>query len=539
MSYQWELPDVEKLTLGAMLERSAQVYPSREAIVFQDRRYSYQEYNDIVDTIARAYLELGIQKGDRIALIIPTRPEFLFCYLAAAKIGAILVGLNVRYRGTEFEYMLNNSQPSLLIAVNKYGDGDFSGILRNITMPTVKNIVFFGETDYPGALNIDDFFLRPRPHLDDQLRMRSEAVEPGDGVFMVYTSGTTGRPKGALMSHESILTQVKGQIRMEDLGPDDRTICHVPLTHVGGGTIAIVGCLTAASTLVLMEAFDPVKTLEMIEKERITVLGQVPTMWIFMLKEEVEKYDLSSLRFVLVSAASAPPDVVRQVMKRICPVFANAYGSTEVSGFATYTRPDDDIETQATTVGKAWEELELKLVDNKRQPVPVGEIGEIAMRGKQVFMGYYNMPQETAEAIDSEGWFYSGDLAKMDERGYLTIQGRTKEMYISGGYNIYPREVEEVLMKHPDVILAACVGVPDDIWGEKGRAYIIPKPGIEITPFELKDFCKKLLADYKVPKEFIFKTELPMTPVGKVAKAQLMQEIKDELERASAKSSDA
>ena len=303
---------------------------------------------------------------------------------------------------------------------------------------------------------------------------------------------------------------------------------HLPLSHVGGATELTIPALMLGATLIIMDRFHPVHTLQIIEKERVTLLGQVPTMYImeFNLPNYAD-FDLSSLRVAVVAGAATPPPVMVKMMK-MAPAVITGYGMTEVAGFVTYTDPQDDPETIALTVGAVAPEFELRVVDDNRRQVPAGEVGEVVIRGSCVMKEYFENPAETAAAIDQDGWFYSGDLGKLDERGYLTLVDRKKEMYITGGYNVYPREVEEQISHHPQVAFVACLGTQDAVMGEVGTAYIVPKPGLELSADEIREHCRQGLAEYKIPKHILIREKLPLTALGKVNKMQLRRELAGE-----------
>lgn len=323
-----------------------------------------------------------------------------------------------------------------------------------------------------------------------------------------------------MLSHRNIISNIEVEVRHFHLRSSDRMVLHLPMNHVGGATEMTMGAIIAGATMLVLDRFHPQKTLELVQKERATFLGQVPTMFIMELNlPNFQGYDLSSLDRLAVAGAPTPTEVMKRMME-IAPVITG-YGMTEVAGFVTYTEVKDDPETVARTVGRVAPEFELRVIGSDGKELPAGEIGEVIVRGPCVMQGYYGNEEATREAIDPDGWYYTGDMGYLDDRGYLTLAGRKKEMYITGGYNVYPPEVEEALSLHPDVLLSACIGVPDQVLGEVGKAFIVPRPGRVIEPDALRAYLADRLAEYKIPRYFELKENLPMTPLGKVDKKLL------------------
>lgn len=513
--------------LGDILAETAQRVPDKEALVYNDDRVTWAEFDQRVDHLAKAFLEMGIERGDRIGMISTTRPEYLYTYLAAARIGAILVGFNILYSPSELTRLAHLTRPAAMVVLGRVGGKDVAAPLKPLfdSMPFVRNYVVVGEGAPEGAIQFENLITENRPGQDEALARRRTEVDENDGVLIVFTSGSTGKPKGALLTHKSIIDNIAVEAPKFGCTENDRILLHLPLSHVGGATELSIPALMLGGTLVIMDHFHPAETLDVIQKEHITLLGQVPTMYIMELNlPNFADSDLSSLRAAVVAGAATPPPVMARMLE-MAPTVITGYGMTEVGGFVTYTAPDDDADTISFTVGAIAPEFELRVVDDSRAELPVGEAGEVAIRGTCVMKGYFENPEETAAAIDADGWFYTGDIGRLDDRGYLTLVDRKKEMYITGGYNVYPREVEEHISHHPKVAFVACLGVSDPVMGEVGSVYVVPKPGVELNADEILAHCRQGLAEYKVPRHVHIREALPLTGLGKVDKMKLRSEI--------------
>jgi fatty-acyl-CoA synthase len=352
-------------------------------------------------------------------------------------------------------------------------------------------------------------------------------VQESAGAFMLFTSGSTGEPKAVLLTHRNVIDNIVVQVRHFNMVSTDRILVQLPLSHAGGVTELLVPGLMLGATLVLLERFHPMRALEYIAAEHITFVHQVPTMYVMMLElPDFAQYDLSSLRCVCVAGAPTPTDVMQRMMA-MAPQVYTGYGMTEVAGFVTYTRVDDDADTICRTVGAIAPEFQLTVVDEHNHPVPKRTPGEVLIRGSCLMPCYYENSKATTESIDVEGWFHTGDIGWLDERGYLTLIGRRKLMYITGGYNVYPSEIEEFLSSHPDVTMAACVGVKDAVLGEVGAAFIVVRPGRKLDTESLLTHCRGGLADYKIPRHFHFRAELPLTSLGKIDRQALLREFQN------------
>ncbi|MBI3851724.1 MAG: AMP-binding protein [Verrucomicrobia bacterium] len=515
--------------LGELLSATAARLPDKEALVFGDQRVSWSEFDRRANNLAKAFLKLGIQRGERIGVISTTRPEYLYTYLAAARIGAVLVGFSVLYTPTELVRLAQLTRPVAMVVLGKVADKKLAASIKPLIdrFSFVRLFVVIGDEAPAGAIRFDDLIAGDYHNQDPALAARKAGLQENEAALIVFTSGSTGVPKGAVLTHKNIIDNIAVQVRQFGSHADVRSILHLPMNHVAGSTETTIPALMTGATLVLMDHFHPRGTLETIQRERITMLGQVPTMFIMEFNlPDFAQFDLSTLRTVVVAGAATPAPVMARMMKLNENVTViTGYGMTEVGGFVTYTAPDDVGETIARTVGKVAPEFELRIVDDQHRELPTGQVGEVAIRGSCVMQGYFENPVETAAAIDAEGWFYSGDQGRLDARGYLTLVDRKKDMYITGGYNVYPREIEEHLSQHPQIAFVAVLGTKDDVMGEVGVAYVVARPGATLTADELKAHCKAGLAEYKIPRHFELQERLPLTPLGKVDKMKLRMDV--------------
>jgi fatty-acyl-CoA synthase len=513
-----------------LVDEAAAQYPDKTAIVHHERRITYAEYLEEVDLLARGLIALGLEPGERVGLLMPTVPEHAFAINAAIKAGGEAVLLNSRLQAEELEYLLDDSRPAFLLMSPQFRETDFAAMLAvPITgRPFIREVVTLGDTDLFPHLTWEE--LRERGEALDmaELRHRQESGDDGRSVTIIYTSGTTGVPKGAMISASNIKFNLDTWYKRLDVDESDVVGVFFPLFHSAGTIGGVSGCASLKATMIL-DDFSPAEVLRYIQEEGITVLGGVAAMAaILMFTPGFEEYDLSSLRFLFMGAGPCPPEILRDVKEKMGAETVIGYGLTEATmGNVTTTMLDDSEEHKLHTIGLPLPGIEVWVVDGNHREVPRGEIGEIAIRGKTVFLGYLNRPEETARVLDKEGWLYTGDLASMDGDGYLRMAGRSKEMYIRGGENVYPCEVEEVITRHPQVMLAAVIGIPHPVYGEVGRAYVM-SPGGGVTPEDIKTWVAERLADYKVPDEVVIRDMLPLTPVGKVLKKALEEEIEKE-----------
>ncbi|HWQ76213.1 MAG TPA: class I adenylate-forming enzyme family protein [Syntrophomonas sp.] len=526
--------------LSDYMKRAAAQDPGRPAFIYHDVEVSYAEFSAKSQQLAKYLLKIGIEKGDRLAYIMNGRPEFFYLYMAASMVGAIIVGMGTRFTAHEMEYVLNNSEAKCILTL--YGLGEIKNYQERLEQacqnsPSVQKIwVVGGAPEIPNALSFDEIMNGDYSEFDKALQEREAAVGTDDGLLIVYTSGTTGQPKGALMSHRNVVSEAL--IVCHEFGPptgltpDDRFLHHVPVNHVSGATEMGASPIVAGCTQVVLDQFHPVETLEQMQKHKVTIFCGVPTMFIMEFNlPNFDSYDLSAVRFCMIGGSMAPQEVLEKMLT-ITPYCSNPLGLTETSGLITYTDIGADADNLNKTVGKCAPEFQMKLVDINRAEVPRGTPGEIAYRGPTVIKEYFKMPEATSVAIDQEGWLYSGDVGIIDENGDLRLVGRSKEMYITGGENVYPAEVEEYISRYPGVAMVALLPVPHGIMGEVGRAYIVPKPGATLDGPAIEEYLKDYLAPYKIPRQYIFRDSLPMTALGKIEKKVIRQEIEKELQKA-------
>lgn len=512
------------------VEKWADQKPDSEALVFEDQRLTWRQFKDHMDLAAKALLEAGIAKGDRVAMLSMARNEFPITYMAANKIGAIWLGLSPKFTLDELSFLIGDSQPSVLITLDRYLENDLSETVKALMaeFDCLKKVLVIGG-DIPGTESYASFVSRERTDFDQALAQRAAEVKPLDEALIMYTSGSTGKPKGVVHTHHSIIENIKVEARQFYFDDNTRILLHFPINHVAADVEIGFGGIMSGGCLVLMDRFDPSATLAMIAKEKITDIGQIPLMFLLEFKDPAfGQTDLSSIRQFLW-AGSAAPKIMLDVLDAVCQKtgarMLTGYGSTEVAGFVTYTVPGDDMDTLMRSAGKIADEFELKIVDDLRRELPPGQTGEIAVRGAFMMKGYFNNPKATRDVIDEDGWYYTSDLAYTDERGYIYIQGRSSEMFKSGGENVYPREIEDVLESHPAVLFAAVLGVPDDVYQEVGWAFVMPKPGAEVGEDDLRGLCREKLANFKIPKRFFIRPLLPLLGSGKISKLALREEV--------------
>jgi fatty-acyl-CoA synthase len=519
------------MTIGDYLTRNALDLPHAEAIVFKDRRITYAEYHRESDRVATGMLARGVKKGERIGIYLSSCPEFLFTYMAAAKIGAISVPVSWRFTPNEVKFVLDDAEISFLVMGEGFSGMDFIGTiqsLRGMNAYPGKIILLGGERSLEGAIRWDDLVSEPGAELD-AAKMKVSADDP---VLFLYTSGTTGIPKAAVLTHKNLVSYADGMVKASGLEQGDPILLNVPLNHVGGAVMAVMSALAKGNKLVVMDTFVPEETLQVIERERIAVMGQVPAQYTLeLLSPNVAKYNLDSIKIAIVSGQACPPELISQIREKMGVLPRNAYGLTEVSGAITFTHPDHGPEKLKSTVGRPMEGIDLAIVDPAGNMLPSGEVGEIAVRGEPVMKGYWRRDAENDMVFDKHGYLHTGDMGMLDNDGFLVMSGRKKEMYIRGGENVYPPEVEEVLAKHPDVFFCAVVGRPDSVMGEVGRAYVVLRPNAKADAHNIRSFAAGYLAAYKVPADIIFRDQLPLTLIGKVKKLDLYKEIEEEFRR--------
>jgi fatty-acyl-CoA synthase len=536
-------PTYHDVTIGNMLTLLARDFPQHDALVYPDRnlRYSFQELEQLARQTARGLLDAGVQPGDRVALWATNVPEWVVLQLALAKIGAILVTVNTSLRAAELEYLLKQSESSTLITIKGFRDVDYvetvyeiipelrqsqSGALQSADFPFLRNVIYIGEESPSGMIPYNALLARSENVSDGVLDALAQTQSLDDVINMQYTSGTTGFPKGVMLTHRNIVNN--GYWMGEILGytPADRLCLPVPLFHCFGCVIGVLGAYTHATTLVPLEFFDPLKVLQYVEQERCTAVYGVPTMFIAELEQlEVQDFELSSLRTGVMAGSLCPEPLMRKVIDRMnLSEITIAYGLTEASPGITMTPRHDSIALRTQTVGKVIPEVEVKIIDPANgQECPANQPGELCARGYNIMKGYYNNPQASAAAIDPDGWLHTGDQATMDEAGYVRITGRIKDLIIRGGENIAPKEIEDLLQQHPKIADAYVYGVPHERLGEEVAAAIRLKPDVTLTLDELRAFCDGRIARFKIPRELRFVDSFPMTASGKIQKFKLRE----------------
>ncbi|MFO8050126.1 MAG: AMP-binding protein [Thermoplasmatota archaeon] len=516
-----------KYTLSDLLERAANEHPQRIAIFYEELTVTYEQLNDHASRFASGLLKMGIKKGDRVGLYMPNYPEWVTAFFGIARMGGVVVPMNTRYKKKEVEYILNNSEATGLVMTSDFVGIDYIAILDDLRgkIPTLQSVVVLGDNRSEGMVSFQDVLdLGNGYEGHDELNEIKETIEEDDTVFILYTSGTTGEPKGAMLTNLNIAKNAEHIAQVMHQNVDDVTLIVVPFFHCFGCVIGISACVSASSGMVPMPAFDPERALMYMDMFDISIIHGVPTMFISYLEILKKKdYRLNSVRTGVMAGAPCPVEVMKGAGNKMGANIVIAYGLTEASPVITMTRLDDELIDRVETVGYALPEQEVRIVDDDHNEVPRGETGELCVRGYNVMKGYFNKPQETAETIDENGWLYSGDLATMDERGYVKIVGRKKEMYICGGFNVYPREIEEFLFKINAVENVAVLGVPDPKFGEVGLAAIKVVEGMDLKKEDVINYCKLNLANFKVPKYIWLVNEYPMTQSGKIQKFRLRE----------------
>ncbi|GEL22186.1 fatty-acyl-CoA synthase [Pseudonocardia sulfidoxydans NBRC 16205] len=524
-------------TIGDNLDRTATAQPDVEALVEVPtaRRWTYAQLREDVDVVAMGLMRAGIGKGDRVGIWAPNMAEWTLVQYATAKIGAILVNINPAYRTHELEYVLNQAGAKMLVSAEKFKSSDYVGMIGQVrgNCAALEQVVIIGAPEWDALVDSG------RGGDRAALAEAQASLSPDDPINIQYTSGTTGFPKGATLSHHNILNNGYFVGRLCGYGAEDRVCIPVPFYHCFGMVMGNLGCTTNGSTMVIpAQGFDPEATLKAVAQEKCTSLYGVPTMFIAELNHpDFSSYDLSSLRTGIMAGSPCPVEVMKQVVDRMGMTEVTiCYGMTETSPVSTQTRADDSLERRVATVGRVHPHVEVKVVDPETGlTVPRGEAGELCTRGYSVMLGYWEQPDKTAESIDASRWMHTGDLAIMDSDGYLNITGRIKDMVIRGGENVYPREIEEFLYTHPDILDAQVIGVPDVKYGEELCAWVKLRDGVrELTAENVREFATGKLAHYKIPRYVVVVDEFPMTVTGKVRKVEMREKSVELLDLADA-----
>jgi fatty-acyl-CoA synthase len=523
-------------TIGANLERTAARVPEAEALVScqQGARFTWAELNAAVDRLALGLLGLGLEKGDRVGVWSPNCFEWALTQYATAKLGVILVNVNPAYRTSELEYALRQSGCRVLVAAPEFKGSDYGAMVEEVRgeLPELAHVILFDSPEWDALAAGEGGPGEP------ELRALGDELDFDEPINIQYTSGTTGRPKGATLTHHNILNNALLLSDILGYSETDRVCIPVPLYHCFGMVMGNLACSLTGACIVYPEAaFDPLATLEAVAEERCTSLYGVPTMFIAELDHpRFSEFDMSSLRTGIMAGSPCPMEVMRRVESDMgIKEVTIAFGMTETSPVSTMVRRDDTLEQRCETVGRAMPHTEIKIVDPATgMTVGRGESGEFRTRGYPVMSGYWEDPERTEEVIDSAGWMHTGDLATMDEDGYVRIVGRIKDMIIRGGENVYPREIEEFLYGHPAVADVQVVGVPDERYGEEIMAWVIPRDNAIVDADELREYCRGQIAHFKIPRYVASCTEFPMTVTGKIKKHELREQAIEKLSLSAA-----
>lgn len=551
LSYVRGATDVplSEATIGRFLRDTAERFPERPAVVFREQqvRWTWREFAAEIDVLAAGLAALGIRKGDRVGIWSPNRSEWLLTQFATARIGAILVNINPAYRLAELEYALNKVGCTAVIAAERFKSSAYvemlqtiapelanaaPGELRAARVPSLRTVVSMGDVAPPGMFRFADVIARGRASVDsaalDALGATLAATDP---INIQFTSGTTGSPKGATLTHRNVVNNARFIARAMRFSEQDALCIPVPLYHCFGMVLAVLACVSTGAAMVFPgEAFDPVATLAAVAEERCTALHGVPTMFIAELDHpEFAKFDLSTLRTGIMAGSPCPIETMKRVVSQMhLSEITIAYGMTETSPVSFQSSTDDPLEKRTTTVGRVQPHLEVKIVDPSGEIVPVGVTGELCTKGYSVMLGYWDDDAKTREVL-IDGWMHTGDLATLDAEGYCNIVGRLKDMVIRGGENVYPREIEEFLFRHPKIQSAQVFGVPDPKYGEELCAWIVLRADEQMTEDDVRTFCQGQIAHYKIPRYIRFVDELPLTVTGKVQKFVMRERMIDEL----------
>lgn len=517
-------PPFSPPTIAAALAAASAKHGSRTAYIDADRAYSFHRTNKDTDSLAAWFTAAGVLRGDRIAIIAPNKIEWLYVFFAAAKLGAVIVGLSVRYRDTELDYMLSDSRASMVISLADYAGFDYRQYFSRQEdaggLPHLRRIVYLA----PSEGDVLAAFADLSTNVSNDVTTGTVA-EPNDLMMIIYTSGTSGKPKAAGLTHHSMLATATAQASHIQAVPDDLIQLANPFNHVSGITCGILTFLLAGGTCELVPMFKAEKVLEMASRRAPTVISGVPTMLTLMLlNPKLSEVDFSSVRLVFLGGANVDQMILER-LKIVMPRarLMNLYGMTETSGAIVMTPWDCSPDDLLHSIGQPLEGAQLRVMTADGQPAQDGTVGELWFKGLGVIPGYVGSEQ-VQDGFDRDGWIHSGDLAYVDQRGYVFLMGRDKDMYIQGGFNVYPVEMEGVLATHPAVMLVAGVGIPDPVLGQIGRYYIIPRDGCAVTEQELIEYCRTRVADYKIPRQIVFREQLPTTPAGKIQKSILRSE---------------
>ncbi|CAN7355036.1 AMP-binding protein [Cupriavidus necator] len=535
-------------TVPELLAQAVARYPEREAVAFREQgvRWNWREFCDAVDALAAGLHTLGLERGDRVGIWSPNRVEWLVTQFATARLGLVLVNINPAYRLSELEYALNKVGVKAIVAAEAFKTSRYlemlqvlapelatcpPGELQAARLPALRCVIRMGDDHTPGMLRYADVIARGTGVARATLDAITAQLDRHDPINVQFTSGTTGAPKGATLTHRNIVNNARFIAMAMRFSEQDKLCIPVPFYHCFGMVLAVLACVSSGAAMVFPgQAFEPEATMQAVSEERCTALHGVPTMFIAQLDHpNFSQYDFSSLRTGIMAGSPCPIETMKRVVSQMhMSEVTIAYGMTETSPVSFQSSTTDPLDKRTTTVGRIQPHLEVRIVDATGATVPVGETGELCTRGYSVMLGYWDDEARTAEAI-RDGWMHTGDLATIDAEGYCNIVGRVKDMLIRGGENIYPREIEEFLFRHPKVQAVQVFGVPDQKYGEEVCAWIVLKPGASATEDEIRDFCREQIAHYKIPRYIRFVDEMPMTITGKVQKFVMRERMTQDL----------
>ena len=513
-------------TIPGVVARAADRFGDAEAIVDGDIRWSFAELATEVDLSARAFIASGLEPGDRASIWAPNIYEWIVAELGLHAAGGVLVPLNTRFKGAEAGYVLNRAGSRLLFTVTDFLDTDYVALLDGVDgLDALDETVVLRGATPEGSVRWADFLARADTVDDSDARARAEAIGGADTSDILFTSGTTGLPKGAMLGHQAGIRAFASWAEVIGLGPDDRYLIVNPFFHAFGLKAGILACLLTGATIVPHAVFDVATVMARVPEEAITTLPGPPAIYQAILNHpDLDQCDMSSLRLAVTGAAPVPVEMIHQMRKRLgFETIVTGYGLTEATGIATMCRHDDDAETISRTSGRAIPDVEVQVVDDDGDPVASGEPGELVVRGYNIMKGYLDDREATAEAIDDDGWLHTGDIGVMDDAGYVDITDRKKDMFIVGGFNAYPAEIENLMLAHPGVGQVAVVGVPDERMGEVAMGFVVAAPDVDLDPDQVVSWCRTQMANYKAPRYVEVVDELPMNAGNKVLKYQLRE----------------
>lgn len=535
--------ELREWTLGQILDHTVARFPDREAIVYTDRNYrqTWREFADVVDQFAKGLMALGVQKGEKVAVWATNVPYWVALQFATAKIGAVLLTVNTNYREHELRYLLRQSECENIFLIDSLRDHDYlatlyklvpelrthgRGELRCAGLPHLKRVCFLGAEKHRGMYSVPEILAMSVMVDDAAYQARQDSLDPWDEINMQYTSGTTGFPRGVMLTHVGVGLNGYWIGRHQGFTEQDRLCLPVPLFHCYGCVLGVSACVNHGTTMVILESYNPLKVLDAVDSERCTALYGVPTMFLAELEHKLfKRFDVSSLRTGIMAGSVCPEPLMRRVVEDMyMKEITICYGLTEASPVMTQSDIHDPLSLRCETVGCAMPGIEVRVSDpDTCEELPRGQVGEILCRGYNIMKGYYKMPEDTAKAISPEGWLHSGDLGVMDEHGYVRVTGRIKDMIIRGGENVYPREVEEFLLQMDGVLDVQVVAVPSRKYGEEVGAFVIPRPGADLLPEDVRDYCRGKIAWFKIPKYVAVVESFPLTASGKIQKYKLRE----------------